>query len=331
MRIKKIFIFGFITGTGLLTACSRSKEVKNVDNSSEILIDAGLTESTETFQGLEKKDMDLGNKSDVLVTNGRSYKSDDKSFYVNASGELIAETNTGSSKIYEGFVFGCLNYYKDRLYFIEKDSHKVFSMLEDGTDLKSEIEEEIYYLLVCEDGMVYVDKKNNLYQKKENGEIKLLEEATAIWENIYGEWIIYVNFSDENHPVIACNLKTGEKNKILDYGFFPIVYEDELFFQGKDTFIYRLNLSNGEIEEMAEVWGQNFVKIEDRLYFCGGNKIQYVNLTDSSVTSVCNLKKNDVIQEMWEQNGKLYFYETAGQKSYYKIYDEETGKVIDYE
>ncbi len=332
MKIKKTIVCEIIIVCSLLIGCSRPEKEKNVDNNSEIVIDVGLTEHTETeaCSGIEKGSMEIGNKSEILLKNGRYYQSEDKNFFVNAKDELIAETGDGNGKLYDGFVFGGLNYYKDRLYFIEKNTYKVYSVKEDGTDLKNEVEEEVYYLLMCEDGMVYVDKNSSLFHKENSGEVKLIKEGPAIWENVYGEWIIYVDLSGEEHPVIAYNLKTEEEHKILDYGFFTVLYDDELFYQGEDSFIYQLNLLNGERKKIAEVWGQNFVKIKDRLYFCGGNKISYVNLTNVVITDIYDIGKK-TIQEMWEQDGMLYFKETFEENETYKIYEQETGNVIDYE
>lgn len=297
------------------------------------------------FTGLDKEEMLLGTKPVNYSQGGHICTDEERTIRLDAGGQLILEQGD-SKEIIGQNIYGGLNIYEDRIYYIDNETRFIYSMKMDGSDIKEEIQEEVWSLLVCDRGMLYTDIENKPhYRSWEKPEV-LISDQKCIWWNIYGTWAIYAELGDASGcPVIAYNLDRKEKIQILEYGFFPVVYEEHIYYQDDLGEVSRMKLSTGEVQKISSVWGQGMLLIDSVLYFTDSKKLYAVEIGSldegivpkEAVVYELSEDQSDSLkmEQFWENNGTIVFsetkYEDSSEKMTLKQYDPKTGEVTVYE
>lgn len=303
------------------------------------------TAETEPFAGLAKEEMQLGTSPVNYSQGGYICTDGARTIRVDAAGQLVLEEGD-SREIIGQNVYGGLNIYEDRIYYIDDESRYLYSMKMNGSDVVEEISDAVWSLLVCEKGMLYTDKQNKSHYRNREKQDVLISDKQCIWWNIYGDWAIYAELGEESGcPVMAYHLDGDEKVQILEYGFFPVVYDEDIYYQDSTGEVSRMKLTTGEIQKVASVWGQSMLLIDSVLYFTDYDKIYAAEIAslDEGVMPEVTVayERSDVqvggiqLEKFWENNGAIVFSETMSEggsrKTTLKQYDPKTGEVTVYE
>lgn len=265
------------------------------------------SENTAVFSGLTKaaETPVFGNSLSCLNSGGLLFNDRNRFICSNSSGDLIMKTEDTEITLLRSVFPECINVCDDKVYFINRsEGGKVYYSDLIGENSGCCFDEPVLYFAACEKFFVYKTEKNELYiNRSDNAE--LISGGNAFWIDFYGNYIIYCEF-ENNCNVIAYDTQTGEKTKLLDYGFFPAVCGSELYYQEKDNgYIFCLDLKTGEAQEFISLWGQNFCIINDELYFLSSQGIH------SSQTDVIYSNDNSSIDRLFECGGELYFTERS--------------------
>ena len=300
---------------------------------------------TEQFEGLEKEEMLLGTSPVNYSQGGYICTDGERTIRVDAAGQLVMEQGD-SKEIIGQNIYGGLNIYEDRIYYIDNENRFIYSMKMDGSDVVEEISDAVWSLLVCEKGMLYTDKQNKPHYRNWEKSDLIISDKKCIWWNIYGTWAIYAELGDTSGcPVIAYHLDGDEKIQILEYGFFPVVYGEDIYYQDSMGEVSRMKLTTGEIQKVSSVWGQAMLLIDSVLYFTDCEKIYAAEIDSleegvmpevSVVYERTDLQPGMIkLEQFWENNGTIVFSETmsedGGGKKTLRQYDPKTGEVTVYE
>ncbi len=268
-------------------------------------------EYIEPFSGIEKGEgYVFGNTASVLNMDGIMFSGEDMRLS-GASGSLIL-TRGGTETVLRECQASGINCLDGNVYFIDKSNgNKVCSVDLSGESCTEIISEPVSFLMVSDSAMIYTDMNNRLYIR-ENGSDELISDKNAAWVNPYGDWLIFTEL-DNGCSVAGYNIRTRERVKILDYGFFPAVYENSLYFQSKEATVDRIDLTTGIQETVLEVWGQKFCFIDGILYFVGSKCVYKFNLETSELTEFYqNENEKAVFEMLFACGGELYCSITSG-------------------
>ena len=280
------------------TSQVQSEEVEKIEEDSN--------QQIAVFQGLKMEQMEFGNKSADLVHGG--YYLESEQLYCDSQNKV---KNVLNDAVLIENVHGYLNEYDDRIYYIG-ENQKGFSINRNGEGIRCEIEENVYQLVLCEKGIIYTDEKNQLWIKKWGKEkAECISDGKCLWLNHYGSYILYSDISDDM-ALYGYDLITKDKLQIAEYGTYPVVYGDLVYFQGSDGTIQEINLHNGVQRQRINIWAQNVLFLEDNLYFTDGDSIQCWNeekqegeeiysIEEGSIEELWNLKENIIIKEKIKQ------------------------------
>lgn len=301
----------------LLCGCSAQPELP--EKRSEIIAGTSNTSSTETtlseavnentvvFTGLKKASETpvFGSSLSCLNSGGLVFNDGTEFIYSNSSGDLIIKTDDTETVLLQAVFPTCINVCDDKIYFINgAEGGRVDRVDLSGENSEVYFDEPMLYFAACESFFVYENEKNALYINR-NGNAKLISDNKALWVDFYGNYIIYCELGN-NCNVAAYDTETGEKTTLLDYGFFPAVHGDELYYQEKNNgYIYCLDLQTGEDREFISHWGQNYCFINDELYFLSSKGIH------SSETDVIYSSDDASIDRLFECGGELFFAERS--------------------
>lgn len=272
------------------------------------------------FHGMEKEEMTYGNESARYCQGGMVCITENGVLSVDADGKLVLSQNETKRELSQN-VAGGLNFYDNKIFYISAENQNVYAVTLSGENKEEWICEQVLSLLVCDEGLIYTDQNNHLYMQYWEHETYQISDKNCLWGNYYGKWIIYAELGgDKGCPVKAFHLETKEDVVLLQYGFFPTVYEDELFFQTSGGNVEKINLKTGECMSIAEEWGQKFVLIGEKLYFTDGEKL-YEKAQEEEPEIVYETE-DAVIEKMWEEEGHLVLIEKGKE-------EEEIWKAID--
>lgn len=271
-------------------------------------------EYIEPFSGIEKGEgYVFGNTASVLNMEGIMFSGEDMRLS-GASGSLIM-TRGGTETVLRECQASGINCLDGNVYFIDKSNgNKVCSVDLSGESFAEIISEPVSFLMVSDGAMIYTDMSNRLYIR-ENGSDQLISDKNAAWINTYGDWLIFTEL-DNGCSVAGYNIRTRERVKILDYGFFPTVYENSLYFQSKEATVDRIDLTTGIQETVLDVWGQKFCFIDGILYFVGSKCVYKYNLETSELTEFYQHENEKAVFEMlFACDGELYCSIKSGDKT----------------
>lgn len=301
----------------LLCGCSAQSDPPSKPE--EITVNTSSASDTETtpseaanensvvFNGLTKASETpvFGNSLSCLNGGGLVFNDGTKFIYSSISGDLIMKTDNTETILLQAVFPTCINVCDDKIYFINgSEGSRVDRVDLSGENSKVYFDEPTLYFAVCESFFVYENEKNELYINR-NGNAKLISDNKALWVDFYGNYIIYCEL-ENNCNVIAYDTETGEKTTLLDYGFFPAVHGNELYYQEKNNgHICCLDLQTGEDREFLSHWGQNYCFINDELYFLTSQGIH------SPETNVIYSDEAALIDKLFECGGELYFAEKS--------------------
>jgi hypothetical protein len=259
-----------------LTGCSKDmtdtedntiSDVSSEDNNS-------FTEAkTEIdFKGISSKvnTPELGNLSGSLNNNGYICSYNETLFFRNVNGNehLYRKDKDGEkTRLIEKKAFS-INVLEEHIYFISEDDNNAICRIDlDGGNFTLLSEDTSYQLIVSKECIYYTNEKGNLYQLSLDGkETKLISDDQCAWPNIYRDYIIYTSFADKRQ-LVGININTGERIQIAEYGFYPVVYEDTLFFQDKKGNINVMDIRTGESLAYINQWGQRICPTKAGVYF----------------------------------------------------------------
>lgn len=267
--------------------------------------DAGSDETV--FQGMKKEEMTYGNESARYCQEGMVCVTEQGVLSVDADGKLLLSQD-GTKRELSQNVAGGLNFYDNKIFYIGAGNQNVYAMTLSGEDKEEWISGQVLSLLVCDKGLIYTDQSNRLYMQNWEHETYQISDKNCLWGNYYGKWIIYAELGrDKGCPVKAFHLETKEDVVLLQYGFFPTVYEDELFFQTSGGNVEKINLKTGECVLVSEEWGQKFVLIGEKLYFTDGEKLY--EKAQGEAAEIVYETEAAIIERMWEEEGHLVLTE----------------------
>jgi hypothetical protein len=162
----------------------------------------------------------------------------------------------------------------DKIYFINKDdNNSICRVDQNGANYSVLRSGAAYRLMLTESHILFMDKNYNLYQMDyEGNQVTLLtelKEDDAWWINVYNDYVIYSGINNE-FAVYYYDPNIGIanfKSIIQDYGFYPVVDGNYLYYQTKDGGINQCNLINGRVKELTDQWGQQFAVVQNTIYF----------------------------------------------------------------
>ncbi len=283
---------------------------------------AGDVDSTVPFAGFDSTgdNLAVGNTMSCINRNGIFYSNSVRMLYSNSNGDLLMNADGQVSTVLSGVFPRSINVYGDRIFFINSVDNKVYSVDYNGDDCTVYLDKPVLLFAVTNEFTVYHREDHALYIVRD-GKEEMISDNMVLWVDFYGSHLIYTEL-DNDSRVMSYDTRNKEKQVLLDYGFFPAVYDDYLYYQEHNGNIHRLNLKTGTNEIVLEHWGQQFCFVDDRLYFLSSNGIH-----NSDAAFVYRPEdKSRVVEGLFESDGELYFIEKTIDGSHlYKI-DPITGE-----
>lgn len=327
----------------VLTGCSKDKtEIEDNTMDSVGSEDNGSLKEAERvieFKGISSKvsSPKLGNLAGWLHYSGYICRYNETLFYrdINGSDYLYREEKNGEkTRIIDKKVLS-INVLGDYIYFISEDDNNAICRTNiDGEDYTILNEDTSYLLLVSKDCIFYTNKEGNLYQLSPDGkEAKLISDDNCAWPNTYRDYIIYSSFADE-FKLVGVNINTGERIQIADYGFSPVVYEDTLYFQGKDGNIKAMDLRTGESIDYINEWGQMINPTKEGLYFSNATDIFYYESPSKELRTIHivspdpghEINQYTIVELLYCDKNSIYYIIKTGDKRDLVYVDVETGE-----
>lgn len=304
----------------LLSGCVSDKLMENateVSESGNALTEETVTTSIyidDTFHGFTDagETPKIGNSVSCLNRNGIVYNGDEL-IYADSSGDL----KKGDVVIAENVMPKCINVLDEKIYFINGTDNKIYCFNDGQTELYLDVQAVLFAL--TDEYSVYEDMKNALYINRDNN-TELVSDKTVLWVDFYGKYIIFCELAD-GCKVSAYDTKSGEKHKLLDYGFFPTVHGDMLYYQEKENgYICRLELLTGEISTEVSEWGQQFSFVNDEMFYISSRGI-----FSAEKGAVYIPEEGITAESLFECGGELFFTEKSDAEMLYRL-DAETGE-----
>lgn len=327
MNRVKCFLIYLLIISSVCTACGKKEPADN----------RTVPESAENAEsrGLEFTDMIYGNESACYAQEALTVENDDSIYYIMPDSELIRKDSDGKVTPLGLKAKGGLNYYDGRLFYISDEDGYAYYLIENDTPTRvTDIKEKILSLIVCEKGYIYTDENNHLHVMFA-GDDEVICRDRVLWVSDYGEWIIYTRLSDSGIGGICAYCMSGkEERDLCDYGLYPTVYDDVMYYQNREGGISSFDLATGDSEELTDTWGQEFLKTGDQLFFTNTEKIYRIDLKTREEEILCDVTEDgdkNKIEKMWQQDEYLVYIEKDEKgASAWKTIDENR-KVSDYE
>ncbi|MBP1564923.1 MAG: DUF5050 domain-containing protein [Oscillospiraceae bacterium] len=327
--IKKIILLTVILNLSIIffsclkTNTNNQKNLNSItytDSTNEISPIKDTAEKSKDFKGLEHKIANtriFGNTISCLNQEGLIYVENNVLIYSNDNGDLIYRTKEIQETLIKEANAKYINFINDTIYYINSKNNNAYSYnLSDKTT--EIIYSDINSLIATSDFIVYKDINNNLYIQNQN-ENELISKNIVLWTEFYDEYIIFTELKNDC-CIKAYNINTKETIELLEYGLSPFVYEDDLYYQNKDGYIYTLNLPTGKNILIYEDWGQQFCILNDELYYlsskgicCEGNIINSsTDLSQIERIFICN--NNLYFLEQKDGISNIYFFDAYTKK-----------------
>lgn len=311
-----------------------NKEEIDTDKTDEELVN----EIEEEPDALYDNANSIGNTSGNLANGGCVAIQDDWIFYVIPQAEnnyLYKEKIDGTEKVIihpEGLKYiTAINVVGDWVYFINSATtsngeglyatynidEKLYRMKIDGTELTQLSQDNIYYIVVVNDTIYYVNQSDNsrIYKMKTDGtDNTLINNDKSRSINVIDDWIYYINYSDDIQDI--CKVKTDGTNKQslekVQWGRQLMVYQDKLYFIDTDDNFYD-NISSIDLD------GNNRTHIikDVSSYNISNNMIFYSVYDKGTFSSEINgsNKEKLSIDDSWNiniWNNWIFYYMLSG-------------------
>ncbi len=288
--MKKFYLIFLIT-TGIFLAACTNDNITTENNVADSSLDGKPNNTRDNITGRDtKKDFngisssvttpEIGNSSSNLINRGYICDYKETIFYRNINGDdyLYKKDTEGEKNLLLKQRVYSINILDNYIYFINEDLNNAICKVDiDGENLTVLNEDTFYFLLVSEDYIYYTDEENKLYQSSLDGkDSKLLSDEGCAWPNLYRDYIIFSSFEDTS-KLMAVNISSGESILIAEYGFFPTVYEDKIYYQIKNGNINVMDLMTGDNLYKINKWGQQFHPTEDGIFFTNSSSVFYYN------------------------------------------------------
>lgn len=300
----------------ILVGCNQ-----NTDSNTEIdSATSSIIKTTESvdFTGIIKGgELQFGNTISCLNMGGLIGYTQGSMIFSSINGDMKIKTNTSEKVLLKSVYPQCINVLNDTVYFIDSSNNKSICSVDlNGENYRQLINESTLLFMLSGESMIYQNDQKELFIST-NGNIQTITDKEAVWINSYGEWLIYTEFKSDC-AVKAYNIITGEHVKLLDYGFYPTVFKDYLYYQERNYgYICRMNLITGEKSIVLEEWGQQFCFINDSLYFTSSHGINKFEIEkDNQFTEIYRpADEKNVIDRLFVCNDELFCSEKAENKS----------------
>lgn len=270
------------------------------------------------FMGISKgDDLQFGNSISCLNMGGLICYMQESMIFGSSNGDIKIKTGASEKVLSKNVYPQCINVLNETVYFIDtSNNNSICSVDLNGDNYRQIMNESALFLMMSEESMIYQNSQKELFIST-NGNVQTITDKEAVWINSYGEWLIYAEFKSDC-AVKAYNVITGEYVRILDYGFYPTVFKDYLFYQEHDHgHICRMNLITGEKSIFLEEWGQQFCFIDNNLYFTSSHGINKFKMEkDIQFTEIYRPdNEKNIIDRLFVCNDELFFSEKAENKS----------------
>ena len=320
----------------LLCGCSRSEELTDAfQETADETVPSQTHAETMTeaihesvFSGLPDAGTTaaLGNTMSCLGRNGRIYQDEKRLIYCSSTGDLVLKEGAKEMILRADVFPKCINVMDENVYFIDStNGDQVCSVDLNGEDYKVYLAQNAVFFALSNDFAVYQNEANDLYLYS-SGESKLISDKKALWVDLYGQYIIYTELENDCN-VKAYNIYSGETEKLLDYGFFPTVIGDTLYYQEqKNGYICTLDLVSGASDTFLSQWGQHFCQDDGIFYYLTSNGIQ--KKENDAVTEAYHPDDGTVVDSLFVCGGALYFTETSDGVTHLICMKPKTGERI---
>lgn len=313
--MKKNIIFAFLlAGAVMTTGCGKAQESSsadkgssqsdlssNVDNSSdsEVSGDSDITEKV--FSGLPGYEGDSASVN--LAAGGILCETDTGIMYADDTG-IYSIDGDKTTLVYEG-KGSYLNYLNGRVNFIDEKGN--ICVIFNGKAIVTIKECGAVALATSVTGNYYIDDKGALHRVY-GGDFIINSNAPDNL-TIAGDYVIF-NERDNGNAISAYSSKTGKTVVLSEYGEYPAVCGNYLFFINKDQGIDRLDLTDGTVVNVVDSCSGCFVPADDTIYYVDADQIFSVS-TDGGTAESIYSSQNDaaVIEKLTVCGGKLYFAE----------------------
>ncbi len=270
-----------------------------------------VTENT-LFSGIEKSgELRFGNSPSSLNRCGLICRTQEFMISGGANGDMILRTDSSEKVLRKGVYPQYINISEDTVYYVDGSDNSICSVDLNGENYRQLADDSVLFFAMTDKGMVYLNDRNELLISTDES-TRLISDKQGVWVDSYGEWLIYTEFQN-GCAVMAYNTASGEHAALLDYGFYPTVHEDYLYYQEREQGnICRMNLMTGEKSEVLQKWGQQFCFIDDTLYFTDSNVIYKYDIdTGGGYSDVYRPDDNIVIDSIFVCDGELYLSEES--------------------
>ncbi len=328
-----------------LTGCSKEKTEPEDDTGSNVSTgdQSSITEENIVieFKGITSlaNSPELGNSSGSLNNNGYICSYDDMLFFRNVNGDeyLYRKDQKGEkTRIIEKKAFS-INVLEDRIYFISEDDNNAICRADINGDNFTIISEDTsYQLIVSKESIYYTNEKGKIYQLSHDGkERKLISEDQCAWTYLYRDYIIYTSFADKCQ-LVGVNISTGESIQIADYGFYPVVYEDSLYFQDQKGNVSVMDLRTGDSIDYINQWGQRICPTKEGVYFSNSIEVFYYNNASKELQTIPitspdprhEITVHTNVELLYCDENNIYYVLRTGDMTTLACLEIQTGKVI---
>lgn len=249
----------------------------------------------------------IRNTMSCLNRNGILYSSNELIY-----GDVNGDLKKGNTVLSKNVSPTCLNVDDDKIYYINGNDNKIYCITEEQ-NCSIYLDVQAVFFAMTDEYFVYKDIKNSLYINRDSNS-ELISDKNVLWVDIYGKYIIYCELAN-GCQVKAFDTQSGNVTPLLDYGFFPSVHGDTLYYQEKEHgYILKLDLLTGEISTAVNQWGQQFSFVNDQLYYINSRGIhsasrENIYIPDNGIT----------VESLFECGGELFFTEKADVEKIYKL------------
>lgn len=258
----------------------------------------------------------IGNSMSSLNRNGILYN-DTELIYGDQNGNL----KHGDIILSAGVSPKCINVLDDKIYFINSNDNKIYCFDRESKACSIYHDIEALFFAKTKEYFIFMDVNHALFINR-GGDDEMISDKSVAWVDIYGKYIIYSELTN-GCQVNAFDTTDGASTKLLDYGFFPLVYGDSLYYQEKSNgYICRLDLISGESSIAVSHWGQQFSFVNDELYF-----VDSMGIHSASDGCIYTPDEGLTVESLFECGGELFFTEMSDVQSLYKL-DTDNGERI---
>lgn len=255
----------------------------------------------------------MGNTMSCINRSGILYNGDEL-IYGDGNGDL----KKGNAVLAEKVFPKCINVNGGKIYFINGNDGKIYCIDEESRDSSVYIDAQAVLLAVTDKYLIYEDTGHSLYIVRD-GSAELISGKKALWVDIYGKYIIYCELANDCR-VNAFDTQSGDITPLLDYGFFPSVYGNMLYYQEKDNgYVCKLDLLTGEISEAVEKWGQQFSFVDGEMYYVDSRGIYSDRKGEVYIPA-----DGTAVEDLFECGGELFFTEKSDDEKLYRLYRLDT-------